>query len=66
MSKIEYSDRDCTVYIGNIEKRVTEEIIFELFVQVNVAECTNDWKKSRIIWGNRLGKESIFKVGLQY
>ncbi|XP_031559178.1 RNA-binding protein 7-like [Actinia tenebrosa] len=33
MSKGDYSSRECSVYVGNLEKRVTEEIMWELFLQ---------------------------------
>lgn len=34
MTATEYSDRECTVYVGSIDKKVSEEIIYELFLQV--------------------------------
>lgn len=40
MSNLEYSDRDCTVYVGSIGQKVTEEIIFELFLQVCLSDTT--------------------------
>ena len=29
-----YQDPECTVFVSNIESRVTEELLWELFLQV--------------------------------
>lgn len=31
-----YQDPDCTVFVSNVEGRVTEEHLWELFLQVNI------------------------------